>query len=145
VDGIIGDNYPVPDRMLVRVEQVVQDFLKQELYGIQPASGKYNLFAVEGATAAMCYIFDTLIENYLLPHGSKIAVMVPIFPPYIEIPQLARYNFDVVEIRASAVDEQGHHTWQYPDAELEKMADPNIKALFLVNPSNPPSVAILPD
>ena len=27
VDGIIGDNYPVPDRMLIKIEQVVKDYL----------------------------------------------------------------------------------------------------------------------
>lgn len=140
VDGIIGDNYPMPDRMLVRVEQVVHDFLDQELYSGHDAP--FDLFAVEGATAAMCYIFDTLIENYLLAHGSKIAIMVPIFPPYVEIPHLARYSFELVEIYASAVDEEGRHTWQYPKSELDKLKDPSIKALFLVNPSNPPSVAI---
>lgn len=146
VDGIIGDNYPVPDRMLVKVEQVVKDFLIQELYGgMNSSNHSYQLFAVEGATAAMCYIFDTLIENYLLPRESKIAIMVPIFPPYIEIPELARYAFDIVEIQATAVDNEGHHTWQYTNAELEKLADKNIKALFLVNPSNPPSVALDPE
>lgn len=143
VDGIIGDNYPMPDRMLVRVEQVVHDFLDQELFsGHDSTGGPFDLFAVEGATAAMCYIFDTLIENYLLSHGSKIAIMVPIFPPYVEIPHLSRYNFQLVEIHASAVDEEGRHTWQYPKSELDKLKDPDIKALFLVNPSNPPSVAI---
>lgn len=145
VDGIIGDNYPVPDRMLVRVEQVVLDFLLQELCAKDASCGHYHLFAVEGATAAMCYIFDTLIENYLVARGSKIAIMVPIFPPYIEIPELARYDFEVVEIRAIAVDEKGNHTWQYPNEELDKLKDPEIKALFLVNPSNPPSVAICKD
>ncbi len=144
VDGIIGDNYPVPDRMLIRVEKVVHDFLVQELCSNEAGCGQYDLFAVEGATAAMCYIFDTLIENFLLPQGSKIAVMVPIFPPYIEIPHLARYNFDVVEIGAIAVDKEGRHTWQYPDSELEKLENTDIKALFVVNPSNPPSVAIEP-
>lgn len=30
--------------------------------------------------------------------------------------------------------------WQYPESELRKLEDPSIKAFFLVNPSNPPSV-----
>jgi aspartate 4-decarboxylase len=144
-DGIIGDNYPMPDRMLVHVEQVVHDFLVQELCGNDPACGSFDLFAVEGATAAMCYIFDSLLENCLLSRGDRIAVMVPIFPPYIEIPHLARYDFEMVAIRASEMTEDGYHTWQYPAAEIAKLADPSIKALFLVNPSNPPSVAIRPE
>lgn len=145
VDGIIGDNYPMPDRMLSHVEKIVHDFLLKEICRNHKSCGQYQLFAVEGATAAMCYIFDSMIENYLLARGDKIAVMVPVFPPYVEIPRLARYNFDVVEIRATGTDIEGKHTWQYPDSELDKLRDPSIKALFLVNPSNPPSVAIQPE
>lgn len=141
-DGIIGDNYPEPDRMLVHVEKVVHDYLLQELCHGKPIAGDFDLFAVEGATAAMCYIFDTLIENDLLSPGDTIAIMVPIFPPYLEIPQLARYDFNVVEVKATGVDAEGNHTWQYPRQELQKLANPDVKALFLVNPSNPPSVAM---
>ena len=145
VDGVIGDNYPEPDRMLVHVEQVVHDYLMREMCGPDSDCGTFDLFAVEGATAAMCYIFDTLMENGLLVPGDKIAVMVPIFPPYVEIPHLARYDFNVVEIRAAGLTEEGNHTWQYPESEIDKLSDPAIKALFLVNPSNPPSVAMQPE
>ena len=63
VDGIVGDNYPVPDRILVHLEQVIHDYLIQEMCNNQSPPGKYDLFAVEGGTAAMCYIFDSLIAN----------------------------------------------------------------------------------
>ena len=142
VDGIIGDNYPVPDRMLIHIEQVVHQYLVQEMCNNISPSGKYDLFAVEGGTAAMCYIFDSLIANDLLAVGDKIALMVPTFTPYLEIPHLARYQFQVTEIYALETDTQGNHTWQYPDSEIDKLKDPEIKALFVVNPSNPPSVAI---
>jgi len=142
VDGIVGDNYPVPDRMLVHLEQVVHQYLIQEMCHAISPPGKYDLFAVEGGTAAMCYIFDSLIANNLLFVGDKIALMVPTFTPYLEIPHLSRYQFEVVEIYALEADEQGEHTWQYPNSELDKLSDPSIKALFVVNPSNPPSVAI---
>lgn len=142
VDGIIGDNYPVPGRMLLHIEKVVHDYLISELCYNDAPSGKFKLFAVEGATAAMCYIFDSLISNRLLSQGDRIAVMAPIFTPYLEIPHLPRYDFDVIEISASEITEDGTHTWQYPDSEIEKLKDPKIKALFIVNPSNPPSVAM---
>jgi aspartate 4-decarboxylase len=145
VDGIIGDNYPMPDRMLVHVEQVVHDYLLRELCQGDRSVANFDLFAVEGATAAMCYIFDSLIANHLLAPGDKIAVMVPIFPPYVEIPRLDRYDFDVVEVRATGTSADGSHTWQYSPSEIDKLRDPSIQALFLVNPSNPPSVAIAPD
>src|SRR5206468_3162096 len=66
VDGMNGDNYPVPDRMLVHAEQIDQ----------------------------------------------------------------------------SEVAADGRHTWQYPDSEIDKLADPKIKAFFVVNPANPGAVAI---
>jgi len=144
-DGIIGDNYPQPDRMLSHVEIVVGNYLVQELcYNSLPTS-KLNLFAVEGATAGMCYIFDSLIANNILSIGDKVALMAPIFTPYLEIPHLPRYNFDVVELLAEEKTSDGTHTWQYPSSEIEKLRDPSIKALFIVNPSNPASVAMKPD
>lgn len=142
VDGIIGDQYPYPDRMLVHAEQVVYAYLCQELYDNKPLAGGAQLFAVEGATAAMCYTFDTLMANKLLEPGDKIALMVPIFTPYLEIPHLSRYQFETVYIEASDTNPDGTHNWQYPDSEIMKLKDPAIKALFCVNPGNPTSIAI---
>jgi aspartate 4-decarboxylase len=145
VDGIIGDNYPLPDRMLTHVEIVVNDYLIQELRYNKHSNGKFKTFAVEGATAAMCYIFDTLLANNILCKGDKIALMAPIFTPYLEIPHLPRYNFEVIEILPEEIAGDGKRTWQYDDKEIEKLRDSTIKALFIVNPSNPASVAMKPD
>jgi len=87
-DGIIGDNYPQPDRMLRHVEKVVNDYLIQELCYNEPLEGRFRTFAVEGATAGMCYVFDSLIANNMLSKGDKIAIMTPVFTPYLEIPHL---------------------------------------------------------
>jgi aspartate 4-decarboxylase len=141
-DAIIGDNYPMPDRMLYHIEEIVHDYLVQEMCYNKPPSGKFNIFAVEGATAAMCYIFDTLRSNMLLNPKDKIAIMVPIFTPYLEIPVLPRYDLEIVPIKATETTIDGTHTWQYPLYELEKLKDNSIKALFIVNPSNPPSVSL---
>jgi aspartate 4-decarboxylase len=35
-----------------------------------------------------------------------------------------------------------NNNWQYSKKELDKLRDPKVKAFFLVNPSNPPSVKI---
>ena len=141
-DAIIGDNYPFPDRMLPHIEKIVHDYLLKEMKYDTNKGGKLNIFAVEGATAAMCYIFDSLISNELLKYGDKIAIMTPIFTPYLEIPHLPKYNFDVVYINADEVDENGIHTWQYSKKELEKLRDKTISTLFLVNPNNPASIAM---
>ncbi|MDE7473621.1 MAG: bifunctional aspartate transaminase/aspartate 4-decarboxylase, partial [Muribaculaceae bacterium] len=143
-EGVIGDQYPTPDRILKSVELVVRDYLRQEMGGGDDKS-TYDLFATEGGTAGMCYAFDSLQENRLLKRGDKIALMVPIFTPYIEIPQLDRFNFDVVNINADKVQHDGYHTWQYPKSEIDKLRDPAIKMVCLVNPSNPPSYTLAPE
>ena len=139
-EGIIGDQYPTPVRMLDHAEDIVRAYLAQEMGDHAPGLGKgYDLFATEGGTAAMCYIFDSLQANHLVNKHDRIALMTPIFTPYLEIPELDRYEFDVVNISASQMDGDGLHTWQYPDEELDKLRDPAVKLLCLVNPSNPPS------
>ncbi|WP_067693087.1 bifunctional aspartate transaminase/aspartate 4-decarboxylase [Nocardia jejuensis] len=139
-DAIHGDHYPVPDRMLTHIEQVVHAYLDLAMGGA-PASG-WDLFATEGGTAAMCYLFDSCVVNGMLAPGDRIAIMTPIFTPYLEIPHLDRFQFDVVEVKADKDASDGMHTWQYPPEEIEKLTDPSVKALFLVNPSNPPSVML---
>jgi len=141
--GIIGDLYPVPDRMLRHCERIVHEFLGQEMCNKRPPSGKFDIFAVEGGTAAMCYIFDTLMQNELLHRGDTIALAVPTFTPYIEIAHMDRFAFKVVNVDASSeCRKDGTHTWQYTDAEIDKLANKRVKAFFLVNPSNPPSCAM---
>lgn len=142
VSGAVGDQYPNPDRMLSCTEKIVADYLSMELCGGASLSTSFLLFATEGGTAAMCYLFNTLKANYLLKRGDRIALMTPIFTPYIEIPHLSEFGFEVIQIKATAVDADGLHTWQYPDSELDKLKDTSIKLLCLVNPSNPPSYAI---
>ena len=143
-DGIVGDNYPVPDRMLVHAETVVQKYLGKSMYDGRPPAGKFDLFAVEGGTAAMCYVFGSLVANRVLKRGDTIALGTPIFTPYLEMPLLDEFGFKTVELAQSEMAADGRHTWQYPDAEIEKLADPKVKAFFVVNPSNPASVAMRP-
>jgi aspartate 4-decarboxylase len=144
-DSIIGDNYPVPDRMLVHTEQVVHDYLMQELCDRKPPKGKFDIFAVEGGTAAMCYLFDSLMQNGLLKKGDTIALFQPTFTPYIEICHLERFNFKIVAIEADEMRKDGSHTWHYTDEQLDKLADKKIKLAAVVNPSNPPSVSLSSD
>ncbi len=136
VDGILGDHYPTPDRMLSICEKIVHAYLEKEMWKDKKI-GKFDLFATEGGTAAMDYIFTSLLENKLSHRGDTIALGTPIFTPYIEIPRLNDYKFIELEV---VQDE--NNDWQYPDSEIEKLADPKVKAFFLVHPSNPTSVAM---
>lgn len=137
VDGILGDHYPTPDRVLKNIEKIVRAYLDVTMCDENPPPDTMDLFLVEGGTAAMTYIFNTLKENALIGPGDKIALGTPIFTPYLEIPVLNDYQLVIVEIEQNEED-----NWQYPDAELEKLADPAVKAFFLVNPSNPTSVSM---
>ncbi len=136
-EGILGCMYPVPDRMLTLTEKIVGEYIRKEMIGNHPFSGDFDMFAVEGGTAAMSYIFSSLKENHLLKKGDTIAIGLPIFTPYIEIPELNDYGLIEVGINA-----QPENQWQYGKKELDKLLDPKIKAFFLVNPSNPPSVKV---
>jgi aspartate 4-decarboxylase len=141
--GIIGDLYPVPDRMLRCCERIVHEFLAKEMCDGRPPKGTFDIFAVEGGTAAMCYLFDTLMQNHLLHRGDTIALAVPTFTPYIEIAHMDRFAFKVVNVDASVERRKdGSHSWQYSDQEIDKLANKRVKAFFLVNPSNPPSYAM---
>jgi len=137
VDSIIGDNYPVPDRMLVHNERIAHEYLMWAMCGDPRPYGKFDLYAVEGGTAAMCYIFKSLKANRLLRAGDTIALGTPIFTPYIEMPHLEDYALNVVNIEAPQ-----ENRFQFTDTELQKLEDPKIRAFFVVNPGNPTGVAL---
>jgi len=137
VGAFLGCSYPTPPRMLVHVEEIVKAYLRQEMFGPVPPAGDFSVFATEGGTAAMTYIFQSLRANRLIAPGDRIAIATPIFSPYLEIPVLAEYGLEVVDIR---MDE--HADWQLPQSEIDKLLDPAIKVFCLVNPSNPPSTKL---
>ncbi|MEU9204145.1 bifunctional aspartate transaminase/aspartate 4-decarboxylase [Streptomyces sp. NPDC048332] len=144
-DASIGDNYPVPGRILPHVEQIVRGYVADEMFDHRPPEGQdLSLFATEGGTAAMCYIFDSLLKNGILHKGDRIALMVPVFTPYLEIPELDTYGFDVVHVEANLFTETGVRQWRYPPEEVAKLADPSVRMVCCVNPSNPPSLALAP-
>ncbi|OWY27384.1 bifunctional aspartate transaminase/aspartate 4-decarboxylase [Herbaspirillum robiniae] len=136
-EAILGCNYPVPDRMLRMTERIVGNYLHKEMIGTHPFVGHFDMYAVEGGTAAMTYLFGSLKANHVIKEGDTIALGMPIFTPYIEIPHLSEFN--LVEL---TIDAPQSNNWQYTRKELDKLLDPKVKAFFLVNPSNPPSVKI---
>lgn len=136
-EAILGCNYPVPDRMLRLSERIVGHYIHAEMIGTQPFVGHFDMYAVEGGTAAMTYLFNSLRENHILAPGDTIALGMPIFTPYIEIPHLNDYQ--LVEL---LIDAPPENDWQFTKKELQKLLDPKVKAFFLCNPSNPPSVKI---
>ena len=137
VNSIIGDSYPVPDRMLVHNERIVHEYLMWAMCGEPRPTGKFDLYAVEGGTAAMCYLFKSLKANRLLMPGDTIALGTPIFTPYVEMTHLEDYDLKVVQIAAPQ-----ESRFQFTDSELKKLEDRKVKAFFIVNPGNPTGVAL---
>ncbi len=137
-DAILGDFYPSPPRMLTNTEKIVLSYLKLIHFrnDTRPA-GAFDLFATEGATAAMIYVFKSLSENKILKPGDQIAIITPIFSPYLEIPLLNDYRLVPVYVKGD--EDRG---WQVSESELIKLKNPEIKALFMVNPMNPESVSM---
>jgi aspartate 4-decarboxylase len=140
VDGILGDHYPLPVRMLTHAEPIVRAHLVAELFAGDAERGNFDLFAVEGTSAGITYVFQSLVHSGLLAPGERLALGVPIFTPYLEVPRLPEYRFELVEI---VQDEASG--WRYPASEIDKLADPRVKAFLAVNPSNPTAIAMDPE
>ena len=67
----------------------------------------------------------------------KVAIVTPVFTPYLEIPGLPEFDYEIVELKLDP-----KLNWQLPESELEKLKDPKVKLLCLVNPSNPSSTKV---
>ena len=140
VDGIIGSYYPSPSRCLKNTEVILNAFLESTLYGSDKLTRETKVFPTEGGSAAICYIFDSLNHNKLLKKGDKIAIATPIFTPYLQIPDVNNYGLVSVDVETTA-----ENNWEINDEEIKKLEDNNVKAFFLVNPSNPSAHALSED
>ena len=136
-NGITGDYYPTPSRCLTNTEAILNEFLVSALFNRKEPKKKTDIFPTEGGSAAMTYIFHTLNHNMLLKPGDKIAIGTPIFTPYLEIPDVNNYGLVPINV----VSDEAHN-WDIDEEELNKLKDNDIKAFFLVNPSNPASHAL---
>ncbi|MRI34579.1 aspartate 4-decarboxylase [Endozoicomonas sp. OPT23] len=137
VNAALGCYYPEPVSMLKYSEAVVKEYLQQELMAGSTNGGDFRLFATEGGTAAMSYLFHSLKTNQFLGKGDFIAIVTPVFAPYLEIPELDDYKLYVNELVTTDSGE-----WQLSDEVVRKLANPAIKMLCLVNPANPSSFSL---
>ncbi len=140
VNAALGCYYPEPVSMLTYCEIVVKEYLQQELMAGSNNGGDFRLFATEGGTAAMSYLFHSLKANRFLSKGDFIAIVTPVFAPYLEIPELEDYQLYVNEL---VTTDSGN--WQLSDETIHQLANPAIKLLCLVNPGNPSSFALSED
>jgi len=138
VDAAQGDFYPDPSRILPFNEKIVNAYFNKMIFGGKPPKGKFYLFATEGATASMIYVFQSLKVNGILNPNDKVGIFTPIFSPYLELPELATFNLERVLI--SGDEDRG---WRMNQDHLRRvLKDKSLKALFFINPSNPGGVSL---
>jgi aspartate 4-decarboxylase len=136
----LGCFYPSPPRIQPHVSLVCKNFMFNLIFGGRPTREKpsnYEFFATEGAAAGILYIFNTLHINGLLNPGDKIALITPIFSPYLEMPVLERYRLKMIFLKGNPNKE-----FSLDDEEIDRLKDKSIKALFMVNPANPSAFSL---
>lgn len=142
VDGVLGAHYAVPPAMLAHCSRIAAHHLATVMGDGFPDPEHLDVFATEGGTAAMCYVFGTLMANELLSPGDDIAIMAPVFTPYLDIVGLPEYSLNQVLIEADRTFPDGTPSWQFSARQLDRLRDPAVKALVCINPTNPPSVRL---
>ena len=136
----LGCFYPSPPQIQPHVSLVCKNFMFNLMFGKRPTREKpenYEFFATEGAAAGILYVFNTLHINGLLNPGDKIAIITPIFSPYLEMPLLERYRLKIVFLKGNPGKE-----FSLDDSEIDRLKDRSIKALFMVNPGNPTAFSL---
>lgn len=136
VTSTIGCNYPYPPRIQNFLEPILTEFFDKNIY-IPKIPLKVKIMPTEGCAMAIIYVFNSLKYNGLVIPGDSIGIITPIFSPYLEIPSLENYKLKQICIKSDPED-----NWEIPDEEIEKIGDTNMKAMFLVNPTNPTSLSL---
>ena len=144
-EGIIGDMYPVPGRMLRCSERIVHEYLMQEMCDGSPPAGQVR--PLRGRRRHRGDVLHLRLADAERPAASRRHHR----PGRADVhalhrdpaPRPLRLQGRPHRCGQGAASRR-HHTWQYSDAEIDKLADKRIKAFFLVNPSNPPSFAMRP-
>ncbi len=142
----LGCFYPSPPRIQPHLGLVARDYLHRlvladrgavapGLPGLKMKADEFDAFATEGAAAGILYVFNTLKDNFMLNPGDHIALITPIFSPYLEMPVMVDhggYGLKIVRLQQDPAN-----NYALPKAEIQKLRDKRIKALFMVNPGNP--------
>jgi aspartate 4-decarboxylase len=154
VQSTLGCFYPTPPRCHHHVRLIVQEYMynlvmkpsadekkrKEKFEGLRMKPTDFDFFLTEGAAAGIMYVLNTLSKNYLVNPHEKIALITPIFSPYMEMPYLQEYNEQIVRLKGNPDKD-----FSLDDDEINKLKDRGIKALFMVNPSNPGSYSLSKD
>ncbi len=144
-DAIIGDQYPVPDRMLVHTEKVVHEFLVKEDVRRPQAHGGEVRHLRGGGRHRGHVLYLPNPEGQRRPEqgrhyrpGHADLHALHRVPAHRGV-RAAHRQHPVGEVPATS---RVSTTGSTPKRRSPSSEDPKIKAFFLVNPSNPASYAI---
>ena len=135
ITSTYGCFYPTPPQIQPHVEYIIRDYMFNLIYNgvdTKDTPKDYEYFLTEGAAAGILYVFNTLSINKLLVKGDTIAIITPIFSPYLEMPKLKMYGLNIIELKG-----RPENNYALQDEDINKLKNPEIKALFCVNPTNP--------
>jgi aspartate 4-decarboxylase len=135
--AVLGARYPEPPAILPWVETVCRAHLASVHAWPEAQAAGTRLFATEGASAGIVYLFDALAANGLLGAGDSVAVVTPIFTPYLEIIQAPTRGLRLVPVPLEI-----ESTPMLSPATLAPLRDPAVRALVVVNPGNPVARAL---
>ncbi len=122
VQGVLGAA-PPPAGAMTHFEQVVHALFVDRLCRGSAPPGRFDLSA-GGGGVTLDQVVRTLIANRLLAPQDRVAVALSASVP----DELGAHGFDLIEVVVDPDDQQ------FPDAEIDKLADPTVRAFFLTNP-----------
>jgi aspartate 4-decarboxylase len=108
-------------------------YQKQELRLEQ--DDPWHFFGTRGASEALKLIFSRFKNDGVLGRGSKLIQFVPTFSPFSIMPEL-RGDYEVESMGLEPPN------WSLGEKTLEKLADPTVKVVYLVDPGNPVPTAL---
>jgi aspartate 4-decarboxylase len=127
--AILGDPFPERARMLSHCESVVHAFFVQGLGAVLPHDGHFEIAATAGNGASWGYAAQAMVANRLLSAGDQVAIGAGRLPSGMELPNVGVYGLQTVDILP---DQAGSG---FPETEIDKLADPTIKAFFVISPA----------
>lgn len=106
-------------------------YQKQEM----KADGSWHFFPTQGASEGLELIFERFKAEGVLGRGRALMEVVPTFSPFDLSPEL-RGDFEIRSLPLQPPE------WELSSSALDKLLDPAVKVLYLVDPGNPVPTAL---
>lgn len=130
----IDSLYSNHSRIQKFAEPVLTEFLdKIVCHPKKSFKNKLDIFPVEGYSTDI-YIFNSLNYNGLISPQDKLGILTHNFVPYLQVPELRKYVLNQIYIKSNEDDH-----WEITEVELQKISDPEMKALIV---DNPPDISL---